>query len=198
MVTKLGLLRENQFSRFSEEKRESLLREMHWWKDPPESWVFLKPFAEDNDSRMATLKDLWLQIGFLYEAEARFESESLGEIRWNSGNPFGRLSLSEACNEEKRFGELGWAISTKREAPAGDWSEPIRFNLHARKSEVIETLWNHLKRERQDRGIKLKAKEIPWNGLEAFDRRFVKLPAKSSNDAQSIGRARRAYLLRHV
>lgn len=179
------MIRAAQLRRQPESHREDRLREMHWWKAEP--WPFLAPLIEARLSE-ANLREIWGHIAFLYEAAARFDAPS-DTIQWAMNKPFGWLTLQEASEARKAFPEADrWAINSASGdepliAPPGDWSRPLQLNLRATWKEIEATLKPHLKREKKARGVRAWRREIPWSGLEAFDRRFAGLPTSLSKDA---------------
>lgn len=184
-----------------EDGRQISLEERHWWKKSP--WPFLAPLIEAGLPE-ADLRRVWERVAFFYEAQARFEAPE-GCFRWAMGKPFGSLTLLEVGEATKAFSEVErWTLNSASSgepltSPPGEWSRPLQINLRATWEEVAASFKPWFETEQKNRGVKKWRRQIPWDGLEAFDYRLDRLSYRENAyaDRKAIQRARECWQDRH-
>lgn len=180
-------------------ERERLLGEMHWWKSPVSEWPCYTMLCEKEEASVPELMT-WLmgfeRVGFLYEAEARFDNSG-DNVLWASGKPFAHLEISELFYEADIRGIHNPVIARsedkKRIVAPEVFSPPIQINLEFPTNVALKRLRQFINEQRESQSITQKRKSIPWKGLEAFDRKHCGLSHIDSDDDKPISRAREAY-----
>ena len=191
-----------------EKRCEKLLTELHWWKDdcspqklPVYKWpVYLKEcerLETKSFPALAKFLSLFQWVGFHYEVEARLNADKSGKIEWASGFPFAHLDLPELYLEAQLRGGSDSIIRENFEEgqndPLGVWSGNLQVNLEFPNDDLMVAFRKFLNRQKEGQRVKQRRKGIPWDGLEAFDRRLAQISHMSDNDRMRIKRTFDAY-----
>lgn len=161
-------------------ERERIFVHLRWWRDCDRKQRLAHWGSYPIGPHLMAWKFQEWQA-FYYEAAARAHAKEKGVYVWKYEMPIcdlddlhARLAINDSWLFTRSILE-DFTLASGRISPSPGFYGPFAVNLTLPDSQLFRHLREWFGVQRRARGIRVRKKgdEVPWNGLEVFDREFL-------------------------